>query len=185
MRPIKLSEKKFLAVVELMNELGERFFEAPASNKLEYHNCFVGGLAEHSLRVYGNLTKLCSLFAKDISKDTIILVSLMHDLGKLGTISEPYYLEQDSDWHKENRGEYYKHNLDLEFLNVAQRSLRLLELFHVPLTEVEYKAILIHDGQYVDANKQYAHKESMLGLLTHHADVLACRIEQEKWKSVQ
>jgi len=205
MRAIKLSEKKYKAIIEtvmelinsitnenvkkkkkkMMDEMGDRYFEAPASNKLEYHSCFVGGLAEHSLRVFGNLSKLCHLFAKDISKDTIILVSLMHDLGKLGTREEPYYIDQDSDWHKVNRGEMWKHNLELEFLGVAQRSLRLLEQFDVPMTESEYKSILIHDGQYVEANRQYAHKEGMLGLLLHQADIIATKQEKDKWESVQ
>ena len=68
MKAIKLSEKKLEAVIDsylgligsiengkvksplliLVDTLAEKIFSAPASNKLEYHNCFVGGLAEHS-----------------------------------------------------------------------------------------------------------------------------------------
>ena len=202
---MKLSEKKLQGVIEsillliesieddelaagmgrLMDEVGERFFEAPASDRQEYHNCFVGGLAEHSLRVYSHLSQLAKIFAPEISSDSIILVALMHDLGKLGSIDTIYYLPQDSDWHIEKMGMMYVQNTELEYLGTAQRSIRMLTQFGVPMTDLEYKAILIHDGQYVPANKAYAHREGMLGILLHHADVLACHIEKEKWKAIQ
>lgn len=165
--------------------IGERYFSAPASNRLSYHNCFFGGLAEHSLRVYGNLYKLRNAFAPDISDDSIIFVALMHDLGKVGDINNDFYLPQTSQWHKENQGEYYTHNNDMPYMGAAQRSLRILGQFNVPMTDDEYKAILLHDGQYVPENKNYMHKEGMLGILLHHADVLACKMEKDKWESVQ
>jgi hypothetical protein len=171
---------------KLMEEMGERLFEAPASHNLAYHNCFVGGLAEHSLRVYGNLMKLRDAYnVSDISDDSIILVALFHDLGKVGSMDTDYYITQDSEWHRENRGDYYKHNPALEFLGGAQRSLRVLGQFGVPTTEAEYKAILIHDGQYIPENSPYKHKEGKLGLLLHQADMVACTVEKEKWESIQ
>jgi len=205
MKQIRMSEAKlqgviesFLAIIEsiesdevrdaldhLMDELGERFFECPAADRLAYHNCFVGGLAEHSLRVYGNLLKLAKMFAPELHPDSLILVALMHDLGKLGSVETIYYLPQESEWHMEKMGQMYLQNPDLEYLGTAQRSIRILGEFNVPMTDLEYKAILIHDGQYVPANKAYAHREGMLGLLLHQADVLACRMEQEKWKAIQ
>lgn len=205
MRQIKMSEEKIKAVMDtflglidsikdedvkyglqgLMDHMGERIFEAPASHNLAYHNCFVGGLAEHSLRVYGNLRKLRDAFAPDISDDSIILVALFHDLGKVGSMDKPYYIEETNDWQKENRGNYYRHNPDLEFLGGAQRSLRVLGQFGVPTTEEEYKAILIHDGQYIPENAPYKHKEGKLGLLLHQADMIACTVEKEKWESIQ
>jgi hypothetical protein len=71
------------------------------------------------------------------------------------------------------------------FFNVAQRSLRLLTQFNVPLTDEESQSILVHDGQYLAENKPYAHKECWLALLLHQADVIACRVEKNKWESVQ
>ena len=205
MRKIKLSEEKLIKVIEayysligsigdeeiqkaflrMMDDLGDRFFEAPASNKLEYHNCFVGGLAEHSLRVYKNLTILCKQFAPDIPQDSITLVALLHDFGKVGTLEHPYYIEQESEWHRNNKGEMYTWNPELQYVGVAQRSLMLAAQYGITLTEDEYKAILIHDGQYIPENKPYSHKEGWLALLLHHADIIAHHTETDKWKEIQ
>lgn len=172
-------------LMKILETMGERLFEAPASNKLEYHNCFSGGLVDHSLRVYRNLRLLRDSFAPEISDDSIILVSLFHDLGKVGSVDEPYFIPQTSAWHKEKLGMYYEHNTKIGYLGTAQRSLRLFDQFNVPTTEDEYKAVLIHDGQYIPENKPYAHKEGMLGLLLHQADMLACKMEHDKWESAQ
>jgi len=175
------------AINRLMHKLGDRLFEAPASANLSYHNCCVGGLAEHSLRVYKNLRTLVKEFGEDegISHDSIVLVALFHDLGKVGSIDDPYFIDQDNDWYRDNRGEPYKINPKLEFLGGAQRSLRILGQFDVPTTEAEYKAILVHDGQYIPENKPYGHKEGKLGLLLHQADMIACTVEKEKWEKIQ
>jgi len=178
-------EKRRTALLTMVEELSERLFSAPASPALNYHNCCVGGLAEHSLRVYNNLRKMRDSFCQKLSDDSIITVALFHDLGKLGTVEEPYYIDEDNSWMIETRGVYYKHNMKLDYLGVAQRSIRLLTHYGVDLTEEEYKAILIHDGQYIPENKPYAHKEGWLGLLLHQADMIACRTEQEKWESLQ
>ena len=91
MKQLRISAKKhqevmdaFLAIIDsienkevkaglnrLMDHMGERLFAAPASHNVAYHNCFVGGLVEHSLRVYTNLVKLKKAFAPQLSDDSI------------------------------------------------------------------------------------------------------------------
>lgn len=64
------------------------FYKAPASTK--YHSCHEGGLLEHSMNVYNCLDKKTSgsehnvwkESLKDISNETIIIVSLLHDICK-------------------------------------------------------------------------------------------------------
>jgi hypothetical protein len=200
MKQLKLSEEQLTKILEhylnlveatigedlcekiFTSKVGENFLAAPASGKLEYHNCFVGGLVEHSLRVYKNLKYLANEFAPNITDNSIALVSLFHDFGKAGSLTEPYYIEQDSSWHQEKLGEFYKKNPNLLYMDTAQRSLHLLSHFGVPLTEQEYQAILIHDGQYIEANKRYAQNECMLALLLHQADMIACKQEEERWR---
>ncbi len=177
-------DEKREGILKLMGHMGERLFEAPASSNLNYHNCCVGGLAEHSLRVYKNLTTIAKHFGEELHRDSMIVCALMHDLGKVGSKDEPYYIPKDSEWHND-RGIMYDHNEKLGFLGGAQRSLRVLAQFDVPLTEDEYKAILIHDGQYIPENRPYAHKEGRLGLLLHQADMLACSTELAKWEAIQ
>lgn len=205
MRAIKMSVNKlqavmdsFLALVKsienedvrngldkLMDEMGERFFSAPASAKLDYHNCFPGGLVEHSLRVYSNLEILRKNFSPDIPEDSVKLVALFHDVGKLGTRTDEYFLPQDNEWRRNTLGEMYTHNTEMEYFGSAMRSIRLLVEFGVPTTEAEFQAILIHDGQYTQENKPYAHKENILSLLIHQADMLATKTEKDKWKKAQ
>ena len=179
-------EEKKKAILNLLDHVDERFFTAPASGRVTYHNCFPGGLVEHSIRVYKNLKILVENFCDDqIHEDEIIVAGLFHDLGKIGSINEPYYVDQDSDWHQEKLGEYYTHNDNLTYMGTAQRSLFLLNYFGVPLNEIETQAILIHDGQYVDANKPYKQKEEMLSLLLHQADMISCKQEERRyWKMV-
>ena len=61
------------------------FFDAPASTK--FHLCVPGGLAKHSYNVYECLKKKAAEpfwkeTLKDVSEETIILVSILHDLCK-------------------------------------------------------------------------------------------------------
>lgn len=164
------------------SKVGKRFFEAPASAKVQYHNCYPGGLVEHSLRVYGNLRYMATKFLPYHDEKELRIVSLFHDVGKVGTLDHPYFLLNENKWRAENLGEYYTINSDLLYMDSAQRSIFLLNTLGITLTEVEYQAILISDGQYIEANKRYAHKESMLALLLHQADMIACKQEHEKWK---
>ena len=79
-------------VMALIGELDERICLAPASRRTAYHSCFPGGLVEHSLRVLGNAFRLCKTFGWQISRDSLILVCLMHDLGKVA-VAGPYDAE--------------------------------------------------------------------------------------------
>lgn len=83
------------------------FFDAPASTK--FHLCEKGGLLQHSLNVYDTLSALCELYAESISKETIAIVSLLHDLCKanfykqemknvktsMGWTTQPVYIVED------------------------------------------------------------------------------------------
>jgi len=69
------------------------FFQAPAST--QYHCSFPGGLALHSLNVYNALVDLNDLIIKQsegdhkgYDKDSLIIIGLLHDLGKLNFYEE-------------------------------------------------------------------------------------------------
>lgn len=69
------------------------FFKAPAST--QYHCSFPGGLALHSLNVYKAMVKLNTM-VKELSEsptlpytqDTLVIVGLLHDLGKINFYEE-------------------------------------------------------------------------------------------------
>ena len=64
------------------------FFTAPASTR--YHGAYEGGLAQHSVNVYECLRaymereRVKDLYHMNYSEETIALVSLLHDVCKIG-----------------------------------------------------------------------------------------------------
>ena len=64
------------------------FFTAPASTR--YHGAYEGGLAQHSvnvyecLRAYMDRERVKDLYHMNYSEETITLVSLLHDVCKIG-----------------------------------------------------------------------------------------------------
>jgi hypothetical protein len=175
----KLGERSEL-VKSMLDVLGERFALCPASSRLDQHSCFPGGLIEHSLNVLVNALKIRKVFEYDISLESIIITALFHDLGKIGNLEESYYVEQDSQWHRDKLGELYKYNKNIQFMTVPHRSIFLLQHFGVKLSQDEMIAILIHDGQHIDDNKSYKNREPQLADLIHQADFIASKQEKRQ-----
>lgn len=129
------------ALAKLTSDLKDRLAATPASTQTKFVGAFPGGLVEHSL----NVTKLAyqvnkALDAK-LDPDSVIIVGLFHDIGKVGTESEDYYLEKDSDWHNE-RGIMFEVNEDIANVSVAERSVWWLNKYGCPLHQDELSAIL-------------------------------------------
>ena len=169
------------AIDNLFSLYGERFFAAPASTKLEFHNCFPGGLAEHSLRVYAILKDLAETYGKEIDPDSLIVTALLHDLGKMGNETEPFYKRKNSKWHETKLGLFYEINKDLLYLDHAHLSLYMLQKHNVPLSQEEFQAIITHDGPYIPGYESYKFKTCGLADLLHQADLIATKMEKQNW----
>ena len=96
---IKKFEELLLSVErDGINELVEfirksDFYKAPASTR--FHSSYEGGLLQHSLNVYQCLVSkyeapIWSENLKEFKKDSIILVSLLHDLCKIYFYEKEY-----------------------------------------------------------------------------------------------
>lgn len=163
---------------------------SPASSKLEHHNCFPGGYLDHVLRVVEGaliLNKVWDRFGqkKSYSSEELVFSAINHDLGKLGTNEQPFYVPNDDQWQVDKRGIMYKFNYD-NHMRVADRSLFFLQKAGIDMSEAEYIAIKIHDGLYEEANKPYlltfspeAHLKTMLPHVLHQADLMASQIEKQ------
>ena len=144
---------------------------APASTK--YHLCKESGLLEHCVNVAESMLKIREVLAPNISVESCVIVSLVHDLGKVGMPGNPQYLiNEPTD--KQQEGGYkpdapYRFNKNLTYLSVPVRSLYLASK-HIDLTEQEVQAIVYHDGQYVEDNRSVATHEEPLTLLLQYAD---------------
>lgn len=128
--------------LKLCEDLHDRFAVCPASTRTDYVGCFPGGLVWHSLAV----TKAIKGFRtsleleKVVHPDSVIILGLFHDIGKLGNNKYDYYISQTSDWHR-NKGMLYELNTDLAPMPVSTRSLWWLNQYGIPLSENEIHAI--------------------------------------------
>ena len=121
-----------------------------------------------------------------------MFAALHHDLGKVGDLEHDYYIPQDSDWHRKNRDEIYKHNPALQYMKVPDRGLWLLQHYGVKVTDKEYIGIKLTDGLYDDANTAYLKSynpdynlRSNMAYILHQADMMATHIEFDQWNRIE
>lgn len=148
------------------------FFTAPASVK--YHDSYEGGLCQHSLNVYYYLVKLDDLYKTNLSKESMIVVALLHDLCKVDFYT-PVKKDQkiDGKWQQVNT---YTYNDDFPCGHGEKSVFRIMQFMR--LTKQEILAINWHMGAYdVRANQfnqlDNAYKISPLTFLLHQADMSA------------
>ena len=167
------------------------FYSAPCSSK--YHLAKPGGLAEHSLNVYRvakNIAFNLYTYPNTLSKemiDSIVICSLLHDLGKAGQFGKPNYrpvlkpqteisAEFIVDGFKGLDPELYEYetNKDLQYIPHEVRSIAIASQY-INLTEEEQFAILYHNGLYGEL-KGFKGKETPLQMILHFADLWAARV---------
>lgn len=168
--------KKEFDVFIAMLEKDTSWLSSPASTK--YHLNKEGGLLEHSVGVTETMLKLRETLAPEISEESCVIVGLLHDAGKIGMPGKPRYLKNDNEWEIKKRGMTYKINPEEVYMGLAARSLYLI-VKYIPLSDSEAQAILYHDGQYVESNREVAHHEMPLTLLAHFADLWTAHILEE------
>lgn len=180
---------------DLINTLEQSdFFIAPAST--QYHNSFKGGLCDHCLHVYDELSKIVSmeydtevLTGDSIVKieeqhpydnESLIVVALLHDLAKMD------YYEVTTRNTKDENGNW----IQVPFIKVREAKDRFLYGSHganskyiaesfIPLTTEEAAAILNHMGGKessavtLDGDLSGIYNRYQLALYLHVADMLA------------
>lgn len=116
--------------------------------------------------------------------------ALNHDLGKVGDGINPYYIWNESEWHRKNLGKVFEFNEDVTNMSVTDRSLYLLQKGGVEVSQNEWIAIKTSDGMYDESNKQYLQtyqkgrevKNNLIYIL-HWADHMSSRVEWDMWKN--
>ncbi|MCK5281854.1 MAG: metal-dependent phosphohydrolase [Nanoarchaeota archaeon] len=107
------------------------YFDAPASTR--YHLSCPGGLAQHHRNVYDFFKDRCKEFNLGLSKDSIIIVSLLHDICKCGLYQKTNYS--------------YKCDNIIKNQGHAKRSIELLTKY-IKLTAEEEAIIKYHMGTF-------------------------------------
>lgn len=125
-----LHKTKRQGVDELLQFLERvHFYDEPASAK--FHNNYPGGLLDHSLKVYKLTSQLNKAFKAELPEDSIIIVSLLHDLSKIGSY-EIYQRNKKNEfdqWYKALEYRKSTHNSVTEDTSEDQRLL-LVALEH-------------------------------------------------------
>lgn len=149
-----------------------KFFTAPCSGA--FHLAEPEGLAKHSLNVLEYARKLNEAWGRLVADDSLVIVSLLHDLGKMGAFNKPNYIENVLKSGKA-AAKPYKTNPDLLYVPHEIRSIVEAERW-IYLTEDEEFAILYHNGMYSELKYAYSGKETILSLILHFADMWCSRV---------
>ena len=184
-------------VEELLNFIrGSDFYTAPASTR--YHLAEEGGLLKHSLHVYDCLMKkkenpVWKEALSDVSDDTFILVSLLHDLCKTYFYGEELKNRKTYDEEKvkaanprtvkrDANGEFIWETVpayvvdDKYPLGHGEKSVFFIMQF-VKLTMLGIAAIKHHMGAYCDSSQWntlgQAYEKYPLALALHESDLEA------------
>ncbi|MBQ6632025.1 MAG: HD domain-containing protein [Romboutsia sp.] len=193
---LKSIERPEADIEGLIHKLEESdFFEAPASSK--FHNCFSGGLADHSLNVYYNLKRLVEIkhLETTIPKDSIIICGLLHDMSKINyyekTVkNKKIYTESGSKW--DNLGTYdwvseegwsVKSEKDRFIYGNHEETSEFMVRQYIPLKVSESVAILNHHGgkghDSTGINISGIYHRYPLANLLHVADMIATFTDEE------
>ena len=166
-------------VVKFIEKYGEKICLAPDTTNINYGHAYPGGLVKNCLQIFDqmhylnkNLKQFTSL-EKPVSQDSIIIVSLLHSIGKIGDMNTDYYIDQKSTWHNEKLGEYYLINTsNIEFMSIQMRSLFLLHSNGVPLQEDEYTTIYLSNKNNKEIEYYSGHENNLIILMRIAKDLL-------------
>ena len=171
----ELKNTKRDGIEELIAEMEKGgFFTAPCSGKVAYHLAEPEGLMKHSWNVLTYMRKLNEAWNRMIPDDSLTIVALLHDLGKMGDHGKPNYVENILKT-GQSKAEPYKTNKDLIYIPHEVRSVMIAERY-IYLTEEEETAMLWHNGLYsASFRNDIPGKETVIYLALHSTDMYVSR----------
>ena len=145
-----------------------RLSPLPASSFEHFHNSFPGGYIDHVLRVTRNaiqmyeLQKEWGIDMKDLTKESVIFTALHHDLGKLGTVEEDYYIKNDSEWHVKNQGKIYWFDGTTWQLTQEKTTVNQAPMFELfDETGISYTDTTNYSNSSFRGNKVFSYQEGV------------------------
>lgn len=177
-------------LVKMYEHFGDRLLLAPASGKDHFHLAVPGGYLKHTLNIIDVSDKVAKLYrfiggTTDFTEEERIFAAMHHDLGKLGDMHNDYYIPTTNDW-QIKRGIRYEYNPNLNFMDVTDRSLFLLQQFDIKITDNEMYGIRLADGMFKELNKAYFNTytddmqmKNHLPFIIHWADWMSTRMEYD------
>lgn len=152
--------ERLSCIEELYSHFDERIAICPASSKKNTHGSYPGGYVENTLKLYELAFKIKEILMSlgrtmDFTDEELSFVILHQHLGKIGNMSEDYYIVSENEWRRKNLGELYSFNDRIAYMTIPDRSLYLLQQFGVTLSENEYISIKLCNGLYDKGNESY------------------------------
>ena len=148
----------------MLDKLGQRLCLSPANPNNKQYGCYPGGIVVTSTKLAKAMQALNEFHGSPVDIKAVYKIGLLHDIGRLGTLSDDWLLPQDSDWHREKLGNEFKVNTDLPNMSHLHRTMLILNQFQVKLSEEEFTALVSLDER--DA------KNTLGALLLHARDML-------------
>lgn len=186
------SEKVRIAITNLLKSTGRAnieelidkmveggFFNSPCSTA--YHLSVEGGLAKHSLNVFQIASRMNHALGNPVPDNTLIIITLLHDLGKMGDYGKPNYVPNLLKNGKPSETKPYETNKSLSYIAHEIRSIGIAERY-IELTEDEEFAILYHNGLYGSLKYDIQGKETPMYMILHFADMWASRVVDDEQK---
>lgn len=174
------SDIKREGIDELLHWLSlSDFYTAPASTR--FHGAYEGGLVEHSLAVYERLKQLCEWYGCDYSSENIAIISLFHDICKVGMYKVAMRNSKNEKTGAWEKVPYYTKDEDFAFGGHGSKSVYLI-MYFMQLTPEEATAINCHMGQWdstIYSNPTTAYEQNQLAWLLHVADEAATYIDKK------
>ena len=163
-------------LIQFLDENAERVMLAPASTRKEFTCCYPGGLVEHSLRVLQNAAKLRQVYGQveSIETNSLILTSLYHDIGKVGTDNKEYYVDNNSDWHRDKLGILYNVADRFQHISVSQLSLLRLTQNKVDIDIDEWYSISVIGNKNIKDDVPNTAGEPWLSVILSQSVKAAC-----------
>ena len=149
--------------------LGDRLALCPYSGRDEYGWATPGGLITYSLGVLNSLRRENDAHDLNLTVSSMVTTSLFHAIGKVGDLEEDLFVPEDSKWHQEKLGQFYKYNERIGKMTVEHRSIWLLNQIGARLSRDEFLAILLSAGALSDDSKFYLSSQPVLSIALNNA----------------
>lgn len=181
-------------LLKMYNKYGEGLLLQPASSRVYFHNCYIGGYINHVINVVECALSFDKLWQNVVSgyttytTENLVFVAINHDLGKLGFPNMPHYIPESDSWRR-GKGIHYKTNPQIAHMKASDRSLFILQQNNIIMDEQEFLAIKLHDGLYEYSNNEYLKnfqpekaEKYTLPYVIHMADLMATKKEYYNWR---
>ena len=177
----EINKQRFITLLKTTNRVGvdkiisylenTDFFEAPAST--QYHENYTGGLCEHSLKVYDTFELLHKSFNLDININSIIIMSLLHDICKANCYhKEKKNVKIGQTW---TQVDYWKFE-DENPIGHGHKSVIILLKEGFNLNDLEIESIISHMNGYDKSdlfNSSNIYNKNDKTIWLHVADFIA------------